>query len=96
MSCHVRLLGGVFAGWFALACHEVPVALAASGPLPPQKVLFVGDSYLTATTACTMFGALHGQSPVGLAYTADLSETDASYLQRAAWQTLQALQDRSR
>jgi hypothetical protein len=50
----------------------------------------------TYLAACTMFGALHGQSPVGLAYTADLSETDAFYLQHAAWQTLQALQDRSR
>jgi hypothetical protein len=50
----------------------------------------------TYLAACTMFGALHGQSPVGLAYNADLPETDASYLQRAAWQTLQDSPDRSR
>jgi len=50
----------------------------------------------TYLAACTMFGALHGQSPLGLAYTADLSETDASYLQQAAWQTLQDVPDRSR
>lgn len=249
MSSRVRFLACVFAGWLAVACHEVPVARAASGPLQPHKVLFVGNSFSyynnslhnhyrklvraahgvewqgsarsmtisgaymaehrgglrqrlaeqsfdavvlqghsleamnnfarfesavteyagwirrhgaqpvlfmtwaytlrpgmterleraynqlgeqldamvvpvgsafsrvtaerpdlllrmadkrhptlagTYLAACTMFGALHGQSPVGLAYTADLSETDASYLQLAAWQTLQALQDRSR
>lgn len=42
----------------------------------------------TYLAACTMFGALHGQSPVGLAYGAGLPETDASYLQQAAWQAL--------
>lgn len=48
----------------------------------------------TYLAACTMFGALHGQSPIGLAYKAGLSETVASYLQRAAWQTLQGSPDR--
>lgn len=43
----------------------------------------------TYLAACTMFGALHGVSPVGLAYHADLPETDASYLQQTAWSVLQ-------
>jgi len=46
----------------------------------------VAGTYLAA---CTMFGALHAQSPVGLAYDAGLPETDASYLQQAAWSVLQ-------
>lgn len=43
----------------------------------------------TYLTACTMFAALHGRSPVGLAYRADLPETEATYLQEAAWAVLQ-------
>lgn len=54
--------------------------------IPDDRHPTLAGTYLAA---CTMFGALHGQSPVGLAYTADLPETVASYLQRAAWLTLQ-------
>ncbi|MFT4841581.1 MAG: hypothetical protein ACI8UD_004239 [Planctomycetota bacterium] len=61
--------------------------------MPDKRHPTLAGTYLAA---CTMFGALHGQSPVGLAYTADLPEIDAFYLQRAAWQTLQASPDRSR
>lgn len=61
--------------------------------MPDKRHPTLAGTYLAA---CTIFGALHGQSPVGLAYTADLPETDASYLQRAAWQTLQASPARSR
>jgi hypothetical protein len=43
----------------------------------------------TYLAACTLFVALHRESPEGLAYRAGLSETDASYLQQAAWQVLQ-------
>lgn len=74
----------------------VPVGLAFARVTTerPDLALRVGDGKHptpvgTYLAACTMFAALHEQSPIGLAYTAGLPETVASYLQRAAWQALQ-------
>ncbi len=55
--------------------------------------LFSGDgshpslagSYLTA---CTFFATIYVESPVGLSYTAGLSESDAAYLQNIAAETV--------
>ena len=50
----------------------------------------------TYLAACTMFAALRGESPVGLAYTAGLSDTQASILQQVAWETVQRFEEQPR
>jgi hypothetical protein len=86
-----------------LNASVVPVGLAFATVMAerPDLALRIADnrhptlvgSYLGA---CTMFGALHQQSPVGLGYTAGLLEVDARYLQAIAWKVLQGFQSRSR
>lgn len=44
----------------------------------------------TYLAAATVFGAVTGKSPVGNTYTAGLDGELAAYLQRTAWETLQA------
>ena len=43
----------------------------------------------TYLAACTAYASLFGRSPVGLAHTADLDPSIATFLQRIAWQTVQ-------
>jgi hypothetical protein len=44
----------------------------------------------TYLAACATFAALYDQSPIGLKYTAGLSEEVATFLQTAAWDAVQA------
>ena len=41
----------------------------------------------TYLAACVFYAVLFDESPIGIVYTAGLSEVDAGYLQRIAWQT---------
>lgn len=81
----------------------VPVGLAFAAVMAerPDLALRIADNRHptlvgTYLGACTMFGALHQQSPVDLRYTAGLPEADARYLRATSWKVLQDFQSRSR
>jgi hypothetical protein len=75
----------------------VPVGRAFASALKerPDLHLVVADlkhptlagTYLAT---CTFYAALHGETPVGGAYTAGLSDADALFLQQVAWDSWQA------
>jgi hypothetical protein len=50
--------------------------------VPDLKHPTLAGTYLAA---CSFYAALHGKTPVGGAYTAGLSDEDASFLQQIAW-----------
>ncbi len=50
--------------------------------VPDLKHPTLAGTYLAA---CSFYAALHGKTPVGGAYTAGLSDEDASFLQQVAW-----------
>jgi hypothetical protein len=52
----------------------------------------IGGTYLAA---CTFYAALHRQNPEGLSYTAGLDPDDAAFLQRVAWDTVEAYSARN-
>ncbi len=80
-----------------LGAEVVPVGLAFAKVKAerPNLALRIDDARHpslagTYLAACTFFAALHGQSPQGIAYDAGLGEETATYLQQAAWETVQA------
>ena len=54
--------------------------------VPDRKHPTLAGTYLAA---CTFFAALHGETPVGVDYTAGLNEDDARFLQQVAWDSWQ-------
>lgn len=84
-----------------LDAQVVPVGLAfamvtAERPDIDVRIADARHPSLAGTylAACTFFAALYQQSPEGLDYDAGLGDETASYLQRVAWQTVQAYADR--
>jgi hypothetical protein len=74
----------------------IPVGLAFAKAIERQPALdlYVADKRHpslagTYLAAATTYGALFRKSPVGLKYTAGLSQETAEFLQAAAWRTLQ-------
>jgi hypothetical protein len=74
----------------------IPAGLAFAKAIERQPALnlYVADKRHpspagTYLAALTTYGALFRKSPVGLKYTAGLSQDTAEFLQTAAWQTLQ-------
>lgn len=75
-----------------LNAKVVPVGRAFASALQqrPELALVIPDlkhptlagTYLAT---CVFFAALHGESPVGVSYTAGLSNDDALFLQQVAW-----------
>jgi hypothetical protein len=70
------------------------LAFARSIAQRPELNLYVADKRHpslagTYLAAATIYGALFRKPPVGLKYTADLNQETATFLQTAAWQTLQ-------
>ena len=69
---------------FAKAIAKQPdIELYASDKRHPS----LAGTYLAA---CTVYAALYRKSPVGLGYTAGLSRENATLLQTAAWEAVQA------
>jgi hypothetical protein len=73
----------------------LPAGLAFARALDkrPDLVLRIDDKKHptlmgTYLTACVFYAALYDKSPVGVAYTAGLDETDAKFLQEVAWETV--------
>jgi hypothetical protein len=54
--------------------------------VPDLKHPTLAGTYLAA---CTFYAALHGETPIGGTYTAGLSDADARFLQRVAWDSWQ-------
>ncbi|MGI9199782.1 MAG: SGNH/GDSL hydrolase family protein [Woeseiaceae bacterium] len=54
--------------------------------LPDRKHPTLAGTYLAA---CTFFAALHGETPLGVDYTAGLNEDNARFLQQVAWESWQ-------
>lgn len=84
-----------------LDAKVVPVGLAFERAIQkrPRLKLRVADRKHptpagTYLAACTFFAALHGRSPEGLGYTAGLRKRDAVFLQRMAWESVQAYEMR--
>jgi hypothetical protein len=74
----------------------IPVGLAFAKAIERQPALdlYVADKRHpslagTYLAAATTYGALFRKSPVGLKYTAGLSQDTAEFLQATAWRTLQ-------
>jgi len=73
----------------------MPAGLAFARALDkrPDLVLRIEDKKHptlmgTNLTACVFYAALYYKSPVGVAYTAELDEADANFLQEVAWETV--------
>ena len=71
------------------------LAFARSIAIKPELNLYAPDKRHpslagTYLSSCTVYAALFGRSPVGLAYTAGLDEATARHLQTVAWDTVQA------
>jgi hypothetical protein len=77
--------------------YVIPAGLAFARSIAarPELNLYAPDKRHpslagTYLAACTVYAALHGKSPVGLTYTAELEPTVARHLQTVAWETVQA------
>ena len=75
----------------------IPVGLAFARAIAskPELNLYAPDKRHpslagTYLASCTVYAALFGRSPVGLAYTAGLDENTARHLQTVAWETVLA------
>ena len=84
-----------------LDAEVVPVGLAFEAVTRdrPELALRTGDRRHptlagTYLAACTFYAALQGASPEGLGYDAGLGPEVASYLQKSAWQTVAAYNER--
>ena len=71
------------------------LAFARSIASKPELNLYASDKRHpslagTYLSSCTVYAALFGRSPVGLAYTAGLDEATARHLQTVAWETVLA------
>ena len=71
------------------------LAFARSIASKPELNLYAPDKRHpslagTYLSSCTVYAALFGRSPVGLAYTAGLDDATARHLQTVAWETVQA------
>ena len=80
-----------------LGAQVVPVGLAFERAiqLRPDLKLRIADRKHptiagTYLAACTFYAALHQENPEGLSYTAGLEPDDAAFLQRIAWETVEA------
>ncbi len=80
-----------------LGAQVVPVGLAFERAIQqrPELKLRIADRKHptlagTYLAACTFYAALHHQDPQGLSYTAGLDPDDAAFLQRIAWDTVEA------
>lgn len=78
-----------------LGIKVAPVGLAFANALRerPDLVLYSSDGHPTLQgtylTAAVFFKVIYGQSPVGINYTAGMSDEDALFLQTIATQTLE-------
>ena len=84
-----------------LEAEVVPVGLAFAAVTRdrPDIALRIEDARHpslagTYLAACTFFAALYQRSPEGLEYDAGLGQETASYLQKAAWRTVQNYKNR--
>jgi hypothetical protein len=80
-----------------LGAQVVPVGLAFERAIqlrPGLKLRIADRKHPTIAgtylAACTFYAALHRKNPEGLSYTAGLDPDDAAFLQRIAWQTVEA------
>lgn len=80
-----------------LGAMVVPVGRGFENALtkrPDLQLVMDDDKHPTLAgtylMACMFFAALHGESPIGVDYTADLPDADARFLQEVAWESWQA------